>query len=57
MNKIKFILIIAAFVFGVIAGICYAIYAGSWPIGTVVFIFGWIFYPSVKEAFVNLLSN
>ena len=56
MDKIKSILIIAAFVLGVIAGICYAIYAGSWPIGIVVFIFGWVLYPSVKEAFAKLIS-
>ena len=57
MKKILLFLVLALAVLGLLGGIGYAIYGGSYPIAVGIAVLGYLAYPQAKELFNNLLSN
>lgn len=57
MNKILVFLVLALAVFGLLGGIGYAIYGGSYPIAVGIAVLGYLAYPKAKEMFKNLFSD
>lgn len=54
MNKILVFLVLALAVFGLLGGIGYAIYGGSYSIAVGIAFLGYLAYPKAEELFKSL---
>lgn len=57
MNKILVFLVLALAVFGLLGGIGYAIYGGSYPIAVGIAFLGYLAYPKAKDLFKSLFAE
>lgn len=57
MKKILLFLVLALAVLGLLGGIGYAIYGGSYPIAVGIAVLGYLAYPQAKKIFENMFSS